>query len=176
MQFSNLSIAAVLALAASIAHGAPTDETLDVSRVVAVGEYTLTVYKSAPATASVAARAPAAPRSCTGAATVACSTSHAASPAICAQLISAVTTNSNDILGDSPRAVCLGQSSNQCCISWSQDIGPMLEGALLPAAQKVYNTCFANSPLLESGLARQVILNGGCVTQCLSNRPTGCTD
>ncbi|KAJ6523284.1 hypothetical protein DFH09DRAFT_937991, partial [Mycena vulgaris] len=123
--------------------------------------------------ATPSVRAPA-PRACSGTANVTCSSGHGASPAICSQLFATINANSGNILGGSPRAVCLGQSSNQCCISWSKDVGPMLQGSLSPAAIKVYNVCLAGSTLLESGEAKNVILNGGCVTQCLSNRPTGC--
>ncbi|KAJ7694408.1 hypothetical protein B0H17DRAFT_980823 [Mycena rosella] len=175
MHFSNLPIVAVLALAAGLVTSAPTaDNLLTISHVVAVGEYNLTYWTDAPVT-PIAARAPA-PRACTGATDVTCSGSHAASPTLCTQLIATVNANSGNIIGDAPRAVCLGQSSNQCCISWSDAVGPMLQGALAPAATKVFDVCFADSALLESGLDRDVILNGGCVTQCLSNRPGGCTN
>ncbi|KAJ6615984.1 hypothetical protein B0H10DRAFT_1652847, partial [Mycena sp. CBHHK59/15] len=121
----------------------------------------------------LAARAPA-PRAC-GTDDVTCASSHAASSALCSQLLNILNTNPGTIIDNSPRAICLGQGSNQCCVSWSKAVGAMLQGGLFSAANKVFNICLAGSAVSQSGLARNVILNGGCVTQCLSNRPTGCT-
>ncbi|KAJ7253290.1 hypothetical protein C8J57DRAFT_1237625 [Mycena rebaudengoi] len=169
MQFFHFTIVAVLASGFVLAAPAP-DEPFPISRLISVGGYNLTTYHDAPSTPSERALGP---RAC-GTADVTCSSSHAASPAICSQLITTINSNSGNILGDSPRAVCLGQSSNQCCISWSKAVGPMLQGSLSPAATKVYNVCLSGSTLLQSGEAKNVILNGGCVIQCLSNRPGGC--
>jgi hypothetical protein len=46
------------------------------------------------------------------------------------------------------------------------------QGDLFNAQNKVYRDCFGGT---ISGLARNVNLNGGCVTECLSNRPDGCS-
>ncbi|KAJ7145661.1 hypothetical protein C8R44DRAFT_596575, partial [Mycena epipterygia] len=119
------------------------------------------------------------PRACTGTDDVTCSSSHAATASLCAELLNTIHANPNTIIDDSPRAVCLGQSSNQssnqCCVSWSKAVGPLLQSALFTAANKVFSTCLEESLTNESGLARNVILNGVCLTECLSNRPTGCT-
>ncbi|KAJ6522727.1 hypothetical protein B0H19DRAFT_973239, partial [Mycena capillaripes] len=116
-------------------------------------------------------------RSCAATNDVTCSSSHAASAAVCTELLNTIRANPNGVIGSSPRAVCLGHgSATECCTSWSQDVDAMLQGALLAAANKVYSVCFAPSNTNESGPARHVALNGGCLTQCLSNRPTGCTD
>ncbi|KAJ6503900.1 hypothetical protein C8R45DRAFT_818183 [Mycena sanguinolenta] len=173
-----LSMAAVLGVAAEFVVAVPAtgDATLVVShQAVQANGLTLTYWVDAP---GVAARGSApAPRSCSATDDVTCSNSHAASSAVCSELLSIVAANPVEVIGASPRAVCLGTSAaTECCISWSQDVGAMLQSELLPAAQKVYNVCFATSNTNESGLARHVALNGGCLTQCLSNRPTGCTD
>jgi hypothetical protein len=175
MQFHTLSFAAVLALTAGLVHGSPAarDESLVISHVIPVGEYNLTYWTDAP---GAVARAPVGlPRVC-GTDNVICSTGAAASASICSQLITTLTNNAGTVIGDSPRAVCLGQSGNECCVSWSNAVGPMIEGNLISAATLVYNSCLAVTELNMSGLARNVILNGGCVTQCLSNRPGGCTN
>ncbi|KAJ7302167.1 hypothetical protein DFH08DRAFT_93687 [Mycena albidolilacea] len=81
--------------------------------------------------------------------------------------------NSGEVtLADSPRAVCPGQGGNQCYVSWNTAVGSMPEAFLFNAANKIFGTCF--SPTFGSGFARNVVLNGGCVTECLSNRPNGC--
>ncbi|KAF7350221.1 hypothetical protein MVEN_01325300 [Mycena venus] len=180
MQFSiNLSVTAVLALAAGLVSAAPSphDTHFVVSHhAIQASGYNLTYWSEAPG--SVAVRAPApVPRSCAATDIVTCSSTHAASNAVCSELLATIRANPNVVIGSSPRAVCLGTASaTECCTSWSQDVGAMLQGQLLDAATKVFNVCFAPSNTNESGLARQVALNGGCLTQCLSNRPTGCTD
>ncbi|KAF8189437.1 hypothetical protein K438DRAFT_1593010 [Mycena galopus ATCC 62051] len=136
----------------------------------------LTYWIEAPGTVAIRTPAPA-PRSCANTDVVTCSSSHAASSAVCSELLAIIAGNPNGVIGASPRAVCLGTSdATECCTSWSQDVGAMLQGELSAAATKVFNVCFAPSNTNESGLARNVALNGGCLTQCLSNRPSGCTD
>ncbi|KAJ6626685.1 hypothetical protein B0H10DRAFT_1662841, partial [Mycena sp. CBHHK59/15] len=120
---------------------------------------------------TLAVRAPA-PRACSGTNDITCSGSHTANSGICNQLINSLSTNSGTVIGDSPRAICLGQSGNECCVCWSAAVGNMPQGDLSNAASKIFNTCFASA---ISGLARNVNLNGGCVTECLSNRANGCS-
>jgi hypothetical protein len=179
MQFINLSISAVLALAAGLVAAAPaTHDTHFVvtHHAVQASGYNLTYWSEAPGIVAIRAPAPA-PRSCANTDVVTCSSSHAASKAVCSELLATISANQGAVIGASPRAVCLGTGgATECCTSWSQDVGAMLQGALLVAADKVFSVCFAPSNTNESGLARQVALNGGCLTQCLSNRPTGCTD
>ncbi|KAJ6522996.1 hypothetical protein B0H19DRAFT_973047, partial [Mycena capillaripes] len=102
---------------------------------------------------------------------VTCSGSHLASTDICRQLVNSLNTGTS--IGNSPRSICLGQSNNQCCVSWSRPAGTMTESNLVNAANKIFGTCW--SPTNGSGLARNVILNNICVTECLSNRPDGCS-
>lgn len=172
MQFINLSVASVLALAAMLVHAAPAGDDgspLIISEVVAVGGYNLTYWSDAPGGSALAARAPV---PCSGTNDVTCSSSHTADSGICSQLINTLSSNSGNVIGNSPRAICLGQSGNQCCVSWSAAVGNMPQGDLFNAANKVFNTCFGST---ISGLARNVALNGGCVTECLSNRADGCS-
>ncbi|KAJ6602887.1 hypothetical protein DFH09DRAFT_1301883 [Mycena vulgaris] len=110
-----------------------------------------------------------APRQC-GSNDVTCFGNNLATTSVCQQLINSLS--SGTIIGNSPRAVCLGQSNNQCSTSWSAAVGSMPEVNLFNAAEKIFNPCF--SATFGSGLDGNVNLNGGCVTQWLSNRPNGC--
>ncbi|KAJ7102395.1 hypothetical protein B0H15DRAFT_329278 [Mycena belliarum] len=174
MQFSKLPIAAVLALAAAFVHAAPpeTYPGLVVSKVVPMGEYTLTYWSDAPGTIAGDALGARAPIPCSGNNDVTCSGSHKAESGICNQLVNSLHSNSGTVIGDSPRSICLGQGGNQCCVSWSAAVGSLPQGDLFDAAKKIFSSCFGAT---ISGLARNVNLNGGCVTECLSNRPTGCS-
>ncbi|KAJ7700469.1 hypothetical protein B0H17DRAFT_1047299, partial [Mycena rosella] len=171
MKFFNLSIAAVLplAIATGIVHAAPAPDNgvtgLVISHIVPVGEYNMTYWVDAPGTGTVAARTLSA-RAC-GTNDVTCSGSHLASTNVCTQLINSLNTGIS--IGNSPRSICLGQSNNQCCVSWSGGVGTMPESDLVNAAKNIFGTCF--SATNGSGLARNVLLNNICVTQCLSNRP-----
>ena len=100
-----------------------------------------------------------------------CSSGHAATRSVCQTLIDEVCSSGNS-LSSSPRSLCLSQSGSQCCISWSADVGAFPESNLCGAANNVFATCTANA---VSGLQRNTPLNGGCVTECLSNRATGCS-
>ncbi|KAJ7609300.1 hypothetical protein B0H17DRAFT_888983, partial [Mycena rosella] len=102
---------------------------------------------------------------------VTCSGSHTADIGVCTQLVNSLNTGT--IIGDSPRSICLGQNGNQCCVSWSAAVGSMPQSDLFSAANKILPACVSGSSV--SGLARNVNLNGGCVTGCLSNRATGCS-
>ncbi|KAJ7065702.1 hypothetical protein C8F01DRAFT_1351704 [Mycena amicta] len=180
MKIFSLSLAVVLQLAigteivhAAAAAPAPTPDSgvsvngLVISHIVPVGEYNMTYWIDAPGT--VAARELSA-KAC-GTNDVTCSTSHVASSNICSQLVSGLDTSV--AIGNSPRSICLGQSNNQCCVSWSQAVGTMPESDLFNAARDTFNQCWNTA--FGSGLARNVLLNGFCVTQCLSNRPNGCS-
>lgn len=175
MKIFNLSVAAVLqlAIATGIVHAAPAPDNgvsgLVISHVVPVGEYNMTYWVDAPGNGTVAARALSA-RAC-GTNDVTCSGSNLASTNICSQLVNSLNTGIS--IGNSPRSICLGQSNNQCCVSWSGAVGTMPESNLVNAANKIFATCW--SPTNGSGLARNVILNNICVTECLSNRPDGCS-
>ncbi|KAK6981602.1 hypothetical protein R3P38DRAFT_3113786 [Favolaschia claudopus] len=141
---------------------------LIISSIVPLGEHNLTVWSESSAPPDPIAE-PAAVACGTN--DVTCSGGHKATSSICNQLINQLSANGGTVIGNSPRSICLGQGGNQCCVSWSAAVGNMPQGDLFNAANKVFHSCFGTT---ISGLARNVELNGGCVTQCLSNRPTGC--
>ncbi|KAJ6523039.1 hypothetical protein B0H19DRAFT_1277121 [Mycena capillaripes] len=144
-------------MATGIVHGAPAPDNggsgLVISHIVPVGEYNMTYWVDAPAAGTVASRALSAR---------ACGTK---------DLVNSLNTGAS--IGNSPHSICLGQSNNQCCVSWSGPAGTMTESNLVNAANKIFGTYW--SPTNGSGLARNVILNNICVTECLSNRPDGCS-
>ncbi|KAJ6592650.1 hypothetical protein B0H19DRAFT_921467 [Mycena capillaripes] len=170
MQLFNLAFATSVALTICIVDAAPADNQLAIYHVEKEGEQDLTYY-SFPSS-SVAARS-AVPRAC-GTDDVICAADNGATPAICNELILILNRTPTALLNGTPAAIGLGQASNQCCISWNANAGAMQQGALVHTATKVYNTCLAPSTLRQSGVALNIILNGFCVTQCLSNRPDGC--
>ncbi|KAJ7114957.1 hypothetical protein C8R44DRAFT_536142, partial [Mycena epipterygia] len=101
------------------------------------------------------------------------SSSHTGNSGICRQLINGLESNSGNVIGNSPRSICLGQGGgNECCVSWSAAVGPIPQGDLFSAANKVFESCGGTA---VSGLARNVNLNGNCVTECVSNRADGCS-
>lgn len=104
---------------------------------------------------------------------VSCSGSHVPVAASCAALISSLRSNGPTVLGISPRSLCLSVSGNQCCVSWANAVNGLQESDLVSAAQSIYTSCI---PKANSGLARDVNLHGVCTTQCLSDRPDGCTN
>lgn len=65
---------------------------------------------------------PAVDRRC-GSNQVTCNNVHAAYTSVCSALIS---TLGNAGVSTSPRAICLSQSGNQCCISWGNGIPGMV--------------------------------------------------
>ncbi|KAF8144969.1 hypothetical protein K438DRAFT_1735693 [Mycena galopus ATCC 62051] len=111
-------------------------------------------------------------RQCGGNA-VTCSGSHTADVNSCRQLISSLSSSAGSGLGTSPRSLCVTQSGNQCCVSWADAVSGLVQGDLVNAAVAVFNDCAGST---VSGLSRDTNLNGVCTTECLSNRPTGCTD
>ncbi|KAJ6465358.1 hypothetical protein C8R45DRAFT_839927 [Mycena sanguinolenta] len=150
----------------SSAAAVANDAHLVISHTTTVGKYNLTVWSDAPGTSSILSRA-VAPRC--GSNQVTCSSSNRADSTICNNLINEL--NNNAILGNSPRAVCLGQSNDECCVSWHTAVGDLPERDLYNAARDTYNQCATGT---VSGAASDVNLNGHCVRQCLSNRATSC--
>ncbi|KAJ6473347.1 hypothetical protein C8R47DRAFT_1053805 [Mycena vitilis] len=162
---------ALLALAVGLVHGIPSaDNThpLVIAQVIPAGNYTLTYWSEAAGAPNVAR----APVPCSGTNDVTCSGSHKADSNLCSQLVGGLNSNGGHVVGNSPRAICLGQGGNECCVSWSQAVGNMPQIDLYNAANKVFHTCIGST---ISGLARNVNLQGGCVTECLSNRANGCS-
>ncbi|KAJ7825328.1 hypothetical protein B0H13DRAFT_2442657 [Mycena leptocephala] len=167
--FINLSIAAVLALAAGLVAAAPaTHDTHFVSLTTPSGERVQPdLLERAPGTVAIRAPAPA-PRSCANTDVVTCSSSHA--PA--SSLQRAPRHHQREpgaVIGASPRAVCLGTGATECCPAVAGR-GCNAAGPRLVAADKVFNVCFAPSNTNESGLAAK-LLSMEMPHQCLSNRP-----
>ncbi len=106
-----------------------------------------------------------------------CSGSHAYSGGLCQQLLASLNNGANAPVAGSPRSVCLGQSSDsgQCCISWSKaTIYGLRQKDLLPSSQRVLNEWRYSSS--SSGQEWNVLLGGTCLSQCLSNGPTGASE
>ncbi|KAJ7615832.1 hypothetical protein FB45DRAFT_757343 [Roridomyces roridus] len=103
-----------------------------------------------------------------------CNLKFAANRVACQQLVNSITANPNHVLPPSPRFICLSLNGDQCCVSWADNVQGLTQGALLPVAQAQLE-CEPGNPVLSS-FASDVDLNGECTTQCLSNRPNGCTD
>ncbi|KAK0723594.1 hypothetical protein B0T26DRAFT_622866, partial [Lasiosphaeria miniovina] len=101
---------------------------------------------------------------------VSCDGGHAPALNTCTELVNRVRT-STLTLNSSPRSVCLSRSGKNCCISWSKDIGSVREADLFNAGKNVLDRCVGEN---NSGLARDVSINGNCLTECLSDRATGC--
>ncbi|KAL2128171.1 hypothetical protein VTI74DRAFT_9562 [Chaetomium olivicolor] len=95
-----------------------------------------------------------------------CSGSHQASAGDCYNLIAALSNDLNE-LPSSPRNI----RYNNCFASWSA-VAYGVRAYLYNAALDTYNTCNSNGRV--SGLKRNVLLGGTHVTQCLSDRATGC--
>ncbi|KAK2594578.1 hypothetical protein QQS21_007708 [Conoideocrella luteorostrata] len=105
---------------------------------------------------------------------VTCSGSHQGSASTCAQLIvSIVGPRAQTPIPASPRSFCLSGSGGNCCVSWSQVVNNAVYGDLVSAAKAVNNQCQSNGKV--SGLARDVLVGSTCTTQCLSDRPNGCS-
>ena len=162
----------ILALAATIqVLAAPSTEAVDddliIVQTLPYGNGTLVVYGSATPGTVTAVSSPA-PNCGTNAVT--CSGSNQANVNTCASLLTGIQ-NSGAVLGSSPRSLCLSQGGNQCCVSWSANIGSVAESDLFNAGEAVFNTCIGDN---ISGRASDVSINGQCLSQCLSNRPNGC--
>jgi hypothetical protein len=90
----------------------------------------------------------------------------------CQALIQSLNNFGGTVLGDSPRSVCLTSNGAQCCVSWSAVVHGLTQNSLVSAAQKIQDNCVVARA--NSGLARNVNLQGVCLTECLSDRATGC--
>ncbi|KAK4039415.1 hypothetical protein C8A01DRAFT_36625 [Parachaetomium inaequale] len=130
-----------------------------------------TVYGADPAFTNTTA-SPSSPltRRC-GSNTIHCSGSNVPALNTCQDLVARIRTSSN-VLNSSPRSICLSRSGRSCCISWATDIGAVHESDLWSAAKKTMDQCV---PEGNSGRATDVLINGRCLDQCLSDRATHCT-
>ncbi|KAK1750060.1 hypothetical protein QBC47DRAFT_439153 [Echria macrotheca] len=103
---------------------------------------------------------------------VECDNSHVPRAELCAILLNDLEEAYFD-LRTNPRSLCLSQGADRCCVSWSKTVNGLNGAHLHTAASQVFSTCVWYRA--KSGLTRDTNLNGVCVTQCLSNRPDGCT-
>jgi hypothetical protein len=149
----------------------PNEFGLIITNTVALTDSaTLTIWGEAPGYEST--NSTIAKRQC-GSNDVSCSGSHVPDTNSCNQLIDSLLSNGGTVLGDSPRSICLTQNGAQCCTSWSAVVHGLQEFSLANAATQILNNCVG--PNHQSGLARNVDLQGVCLTQCLSDRATGCS-
>jgi hypothetical protein len=105
---------------------------------------------------------------------VICSGDHTAGVTSCEDLLADLQAHPGTPVNESPRSICRTTVNEQCCVSWANPVPGLVEFNLVSAASKILNFCGVNPRV--SGLARNVNLNGVCTTQCLSNRPNGCTN
>jgi hypothetical protein len=173
--FNQNCIMTALALTAGLLHASPTSDAtypLIISHIVPLGQYNLTYWNDAPSTSTANTLPERASISYSGSNDVTCSGSHKADSNLCSQLLNNLSGNDGKSVANAPRAICLGQQNDQCCVSWSAAVGTMPQVDLFNAANKAFHSCFGSTIL---GLARNVNLNGGCVTERLSNRSDGCS-
>lgn len=105
---------------------------------------------------------------------VSCSNENEGSIPVCHTLISQVG-GSSFVIGESTRSLCLSvNSQGTCCISWGNNVA-FAENALVSGANAGLNACSNyKSAGYASAVARDVLVNGICIVQCLSNRAGGC--
>lgn len=104
---------------------------------------------------------------------VQCSTANLASVVECTDLIRDIGTSGISI-PPSPRSICLSRSGSRCCISWSRPVSKAIEADLRNAADRVVRQCVRPDGTM-SGLTRNTQIGTTCASQCLSNRPDGCS-
>jgi hypothetical protein len=129
----------------------------------------LTSYGNAPSVSARSALRHVERQSC-GSNTVECNGSNQANVFLCNRLFNSLTANPDVTVGPT-QSLCLEEAGSACCISWSANVGTFRQINLLPAAEAARDRCASTT---VSGLARNVQIGTGCVTQCLSNRRTGC--
>ncbi|KAH6855937.1 hypothetical protein B0I37DRAFT_338499 [Chaetomium sp. MPI-CAGE-AT-0009] len=96
-----------------------------------------------------------------------CSGNHQAPTGDCYNLLAALSNDLNEI-PESPRNI----RYTNCYVSWSK-VAHGVRAELYNAGVDIYNTCNSNGRV--SGLKRNVNIQGTTLTQCLSDRPNGCS-
>jgi hypothetical protein len=96
-----------------------------------------------------------------------CSGNHQANTGDCYNLLSALSNDLNEI-PESPRNI----RYTNCYVSWSK-VARGVRAHLYNAGVDIYNTCNSNNRV--SGLKRNVNIQGTTLTECLSDRPNGCS-
>jgi len=100
--------------------------------------------------------------------------SHLANVASCDALLNSLRNDPGHGVSESPRDICFGGGGDRCCVSWSKAVGGLNYGMLLPAAEKMRNTCVNANSNRVSAKSDDTQLRGSCVKECLSDRPSGC--
>ena len=107
---------------------------------------------------------------------VTCHGSHKATTESCLSLLKHLEVGGdmekNKIDPEESRSVCAYTSSGKCCTSWTLPVFGAEMGYLHDAVLSIFNTCYSESGI--SGLSDHTIIGAGCLTQCLSDRETGC--
>jgi len=167
-----VSISATIAVTVASTLGAGS--RLETLSTTVIPEGILTIYGSreSPQVASPQDRPITSRQSC-GTNDLLCSDRYAASKDTCATLVEILDAATMVFPYSASRAVCLDQAGDRCCTSWSVSVDELQEYVLLFAAEKILNGCNYGGNRV-GGSARNVLLMGTCVTQCLSNRPDGC--
>ncbi|KAK3380761.1 hypothetical protein B0T24DRAFT_571717 [Lasiosphaeria ovina] len=147
------------------------DDSLIIIETLELVDGTITIYGSNPTFSNVTEPSSTSrlARRC-GSNAVSCDGGHVPALNTCTELVNRIRTSTLTLNG-SPRSVCLSRSGKNCCISWSKDIGSVREADLFNAGKNVLDRCVGEN---NSGLARDVSINGNCLTECLSDRATGC--
>lgn len=84
--------------------------------------------------------------------------------------------DSDITLPKSPRSICRADRCGVCCISWANPVVDAVRNELVDAAEKVFESCVSKRHNhYVSGLTRNTLIGRTCTTQCLSNRPNGCS-
>lgn len=101
-----------------------------------------------------------------------CNDSHQPKSGPCSSLREQIYLNRGNTLPATPRALCLSQGSDQCCVSWANLLHANTPWATLISANDALQFDCVNNG--KSGRALDVNLSDVCTTQCMSNRAEGC--
>ena len=107
---------------------------------------------------------------------VSCSGDHRGDVGTCQALVLAINNDGkgSDTIPPFSQSICIQLGEDACCIGWSEVIQETaVYRDLVSAADAVLASCSSGSGV--SGLTRNTQLGSStCMTQCLSDRPTGC--
>jgi hypothetical protein len=118
---------------------------------------------------------PSAEYNCGDNAPVDCDNNNLAYKYICDSLANYLDANYGSGVPIGPRSICNQDQNNQCCTSWANDAPNLVDSMLIPGLTNALNTCDPQNPMV-SARVHNAKLGQTCTTQCLSNRPTHCTN
>lgn len=107
---------------------------------------------------------------------VQCYNDNLASGAVCGYLLAGVGWGLNDPIDSNRRSLCMIGAEGKCCVSWANNVSGLKLAYLVNAGKKTLSQCEKVNSRAVSGKARDANLNGVCTTQCLSDRPEGCSN